>query len=304
MIDNLFLEVIKMKEYPLHKYLISLLKSYDYEVKHTMDFIYATHLEPTAEVCLAAHLDTVWRTPPEDDGYIYDAEKDIMIGLEEGIGADDRAGVYIVLKLLESGHRPSGIIFTHDEEIGGRGAYALIGAVPEPTANFKYILQLDRQGKDDCVFYDCDNIEFTKYIESFGWKTQRGTMSDISIIAPAWKIAAVNVSVGYFNEHFDNEYVKPKYIEFNIISRVEHMLADAEYALSFSYIKKVYTMPVNDWKRYPADAKPFTFKGDSDTCYYCGRDIINGITMTGFYETYMICRHCAEKHHPQPKKKN
>ena len=29
----------------------------------------------------------------------------------------------------------------------------------------KAIFQLDRCGSDDCVFYDCDNPDFTKYVE-------------------------------------------------------------------------------------------------------------------------------------------
>lgn len=301
--DNLFLDILQMKEYHLHNYLVSLLKSYDYSVKHEREFIYAINtIDKGAEVCLIAHLDTVWKLPPEDDGYIYDKQRDIMMGLEEGLGADDRAGVYIIVKLLEAGWRPQGIVFTHDEEVGGLGAYSLIGSIPIPDINFKYLIQIDRQGKDDCVFYDCDNEAFTRYVEGFGWKTQKGTMSDISIIAPAWGIAAVNVSAGYFNEHFDNEYVKPKYILNDIIPRLSHMLADAEHAKSFTYIQKdKRKTQYHSWSKVHQNYDDIYNKviGDSNSCYYCGIQMTIGIEMQNFDGIYFICPKCSDKHHPK-----
>ena len=72
----------------------------------------------------------------------------------------------------------------------------------------KAIFQLDRRGSDECVFYDCDNPDFIKYVESFGFKEAYGSFSDISIIAPAWGVAAANLSVGYYLEHSNAEYLK------------------------------------------------------------------------------------------------
>ena len=52
-----------------------------------------------------------------------------------------------------------------------------------------------------CIYLKVRSKKFEKYITGFGFKTQLGTFTDISIIAPAWKVAAVNLSVGYINEH-------------------------------------------------------------------------------------------------------
>jgi hypothetical protein len=63
------------------------------------------------------------------------------------------------------------------------------------------MIELDRQGRDDAVFYDCDNPEFEEYITKFDFVSDWGTYSDISTIAPSWECAAVNLSIGYFDEH-------------------------------------------------------------------------------------------------------
>jgi hypothetical protein len=61
---------------------------------------------------------------------------------------------------------------------------------------------------NDAVFYSCDNEEFTNFVtDCTGFKVANGSFSDISIIAPAAKIAAVNLSCGYYCAHTLNEYV-------------------------------------------------------------------------------------------------
>ena len=65
----------------------------------------------------------------------------------------------------------------------------------------------DRRGTNDAVFYNCDNPDFTEFVCSFGFKENHGSFSDISVIAPYLKTAAVNISVGYFNEHRLHEMI-------------------------------------------------------------------------------------------------
>ena len=47
--------------------------------------------------------------------------------------------------------------------------------------DIKYIIEFDRRGENDCVFQDCGNETFMNYVESFGFKTARGSYSDISL---------------------------------------------------------------------------------------------------------------------------
>ena len=99
-----------------------------------------------------------------------------------------------------------------------------------------YIIEFDRKGNNDAVFYDCDNHDFTKFVESFGFEENYGSFSDISVIAPALGVAAVNLSSGYYNPHQTHEYVS-LYDMHSIIDRAEKMLL-AE-SKQFEYVKKV-----------------------------------------------------------------
>lgn len=156
-------------------------------------------------VALVAHLDTIFSQPPDEDYIFYDKEANVIWSPEGGCG-DDRLGVFGILKLIHKGYRPT-VIFTTGEEAGGIGASSLILDFPQAPENLKYIIELDRQGIDDCVFYRCNNFDFIKHIESFGFKKDWGSFSDISIICPTWGIAGVNLSIGYLNEHSYSETV-------------------------------------------------------------------------------------------------
>ena len=183
-------------------------------------------------VGLVAHLDTVFKHPPQD--IFYDRVKNVMWS-PDGLGADDRAGVYSIVQILKTGLRPT-VIFTTDEELGCIGAEKLIEQMPEVPTELKYIIQLDRRGSDDCVFYSCNNPKFDDYVESFGFVTNFGSFSDISIICPKWNVAGVNLSIGYYDEHSISEtlYIGQMY---NTIKKVKRMLEDAANAPSFVYIE-------------------------------------------------------------------
>ena len=90
-------------------------------------------------------------------------------------------------------HKPY-ILFTEDEEVGGVGAKKFAAAYDkneiEPI-DVKYLIELDRKGCNDMVFYECDNEEFEKYIGKFGWDSRYGTYSDICSVAPVIGKAAV-----------------------------------------------------------------------------------------------------------------
>ena len=195
----------------------------------TNDYIIAVGDIP---VGLVAHLDTVFKHPPQN--IFYDRVKNVMWS-PDGLGADDRAGVYAIVQLLKAGLRPT-VIFTTDEELGCLGADKLVVQIPDAPTELKYIIQLDRRGADDCVFYNCNNPSFDEYVESFGFVTNFGSFSDISSICPIWRVAGVNLSIGYYDEHSVSEtlYIGQMY---NTIRKVKRMLEVAKDAPSFEYIE-------------------------------------------------------------------
>jgi hypothetical protein len=244
MIDTLEYEnfefLVKQTEASLKQCLSYFCHNHYKNVIETKDYIVGIG---DAEIALLAHLDTVHMTPVKS--LYHDQEKDVLWS-PEGLGADDRAGVYAAMLLVlfgESKGKLPHVIFTTGEELGGIGANAL-AQIPCPFDNLKYIIQLDRRGKDECVFYRCNNEDFIHYIESFGFKESLGTYTDISFICPAWKICGVNLSVGYENEHSFGEYLNFSDLQ-NTIQKVKVMLMEEniphfEYSEFFSNICKCY----------------------------------------------------------------
>ena len=223
---NAFKQLASMSQKTLKKSLTPLLQKAGYNPIETDSYIYA---EGQIPVALVAHLDTVFKFPPKE--FYYDRELN-TIWSPDGLGADDRAGVYGILQIIRSGLRPH-IIFTTDEEKGGLGAYDL-AEEDCPFENLCYIIELDRQGSCDCVFYDCLNIDFINYVESFGFMKDYGTFSDISILCPFWEVAGVNLSIGYKNEHSYSETFNVSHF-FSTVNKVKKMLK-AENIPNFGYI--------------------------------------------------------------------
>ena len=231
-----FEQLCALSQSALKKTLSTYIRTKYKTVVETEDYIYA---EGTIPIALCAHMDTVFKTPATE--VYYDRQKNVIFS-PMGLGADDRAGVYAILQIIKRGLRPH-IIFTTDEEIGARGAIAL-SHEDCPFENLRYIIQLDRRGANDCVFYDCDNPEFVRYVETFGFVEAFGSFSDISMICPAWKVAGVNLSVGYRDEHSVSEVLFVGHL-LNTIDKTINMLQDDD-TTKFEYIPCKY----NSWYKY------------------------------------------------------
>lgn len=210
-------KLVSLTEKEMHQSMGQYLKSKYQKVEITKEYIMATGDIPIA---LVAHMDTVFKNPVSN--LYYDQQKGVLWS-PEGLGADDRAGIFAILKIIQEGLRPS-VILTTGEEVGGVGASALCEKYPTcPIEGLKYLIQLDRRGTNDCVFYDCYCPEFVDYIEKFGFCERMGSFSDISFLMPQWEIVGVNLSVGYEDEHSISEtlHINPL---MDTIRKVKHML--------------------------------------------------------------------------------
>ncbi len=196
-----------------------------------------------APIMLLAHMDTVHEKPVK---HICKSLDGNILMSPQGIGGDDRCGVYALAKVHEASPVKPWLLFTCDEEIGGLGAEKFVadyrkGKMPEGLDTMKLLVEIDRNGKKDAVYYSCDNPEFEKYITSKGFITAYGTFSDISVIAPAMCVAAVNLSSGYYNAHTLHEYINRKHID-AVIKSVIEIVADVTKPdfPKYKYIEKSY----------------------------------------------------------------
>lgn len=225
-----FIAICKKSQSELKSYLKKRLKKKYPEVKSEFGFLFAKGELP---VLLVAHLDTVHTTLPVN--VISEVDK---IYSPQGIGGDDRCGVYEILQIINT-HKCS-VLFCEDEEKGASGSKDFLES--EYTKDFKpnYIIELDRMGNHDAVFYDCDNQKFTDFIVDDGdWTENFGSFSDISYLAPGLGVAAVNLSSGYYKAHTKDEYVVPSEMD-DIIRRVKKLLDRTTDADKYEYIEASY----------------------------------------------------------------
>lgn len=196
---------------------------------------------------LASHLDVKFGYPPDE------VEEDTIDGItvyrgyratEQGkvpsvLGADDRNGVWTMLKLIEDGKTQWGYIFSKEEENHRLGARALkaSGLLGKYINDIAYFIQVDRRNKSDIVHYQLDelegyprshnNREFVAKLNTFtGYDVKNGGLTDIIEYCTATKICGINISAGYHNEHTANEYSVIEYVNNlpgTIIKLIDHL---------------------------------------------------------------------------------
>lgn len=187
------------------------------------------------------------------------------ISSPQGIGGDDRCGIYMISKIIEKHH--CSVLFTEDEEIGGVGADKFVHHSCLNGLEFNYAIELDRRGKNDAVFYECDNPEFEDFITEDGdWKIDFGSYSDICDVAPALGCAAVNLSCGYYNAHTKNEYVVFSEMEANI-KKVCKLIERTTENDKFEYIEAKHR-----WGKYEMyggwNSEYYDYSSDVQYCFW------------------------------------
>jgi hypothetical protein len=169
------------------------------------------------KMMFAAHLDVKRKFSPMDRLI----EKNGTVTREKGIlGADDRAGVAIILNLLkEVGNirtiPPFKFVFTVGEEQGQYGAEAID---PEFFEDVSFGISLDRKNCKDIVYrsnsQEYSTLEFAEgvarvssriFSKENAFIPCQGGVSDLSVWSEKDARPCVNLSVGYFDEHTDDE---------------------------------------------------------------------------------------------------
>lgn len=199
-------------------------------------------------IMLIAHLDTVHK---EGVQQICKTQNGNILMSPQGIGGDDRCGVFALVKVHRTVEKKPWLLFTCDEEIGGVGAEKFCehhrkGKLPKELDELKALVEIDRKGELDAVYYECGNEEFEEYITSKGFVTDWGSFSDISVIGPELGVAAVNLSSGYYNAHTLHEYINRAHLN----ATIEKVIGIVEDAASEDFPKYEY---ISAWDRDDRD---------------------------------------------------
>lgn len=162
---------------------------------------------------------------------------------------DDRNGVALITSRMGT---DAMLIFLKGEEVGCMGAIALSEDYPElemifgPDNALQCLIEVDRKGINEVVFYDLDYPEFENLFLTKYEKNISHAWTDITVLGPMWNIAAANVSAGYYKEHTDYEHTSLEDLETAFI-KLRHMV--------FRFNGRVS-------RNFP----PFEYRGKSSTC--------------------------------------
>ena len=200
-----------------------------------------------------------------------------------GLGADDRAGINIIM----NHHEELNFLFTRDEEIGRKGAQALMN-----HGNFKTKL-----GAVSCIIQlDCTGHKVVRG-EIHGY-CQKDMMDDIKIVIPDIKDtrgsysdldeftsmkAGVNLSVGYYKQHTKSEHLI--ITEYTFVNMIIPQLNEGMTGDYKPPVKKVYTNYTHKYtKKKDKQLVPVKKKEKTNSVEYVA--LKHGYMINGVYHFY------------------
>ena len=179
----------------------------------------------SARVLIACHTDTVHRVQGMQvisrTGNTLALDKGKVNLLSNCLGADDTAGVYAAIRMIQTGVKAT-YVFHRDEETGGRGSNWLADTYPEWFKRFDVCLSLDRRGTSDIITSQfggrtASDVFAWSLAEELGMnhKPCAGIFTDSANYAHIVPECS-NLSVGYQSEHTSAESLNEEYLE-NVI---------------------------------------------------------------------------------------
>jgi len=162
--------------------------------------------------CLIAHTDLHPNlTHPTPENLEYDGGK---FSSPTGLGADDRAGIFAINRLLLKYPGKFMVLFPDKEEVGllGSTAFTKTAAFKEFDQHASMYISIDRRrgwkGEKAIATYGSDNTNLNKWVAALtGREIVTGSSTDCKALASAStaKIPCFNFSCGYTREHSKSE---------------------------------------------------------------------------------------------------
>lgn len=192
--------------------------------------------------CLAAHMDQVQENHSKD--FMVFEHGDTVFafsskcGAQQGLGADDKNGIFICLECLRK-YDVLKVAFFVGEETG------CVGSNKVDLTFFKdcrFIVQPDRKGGKDLITEmfcgDVCSEDFVKAIgaDKFGYKHDLGSITDVGeLVERGVGISCLNLSCGYYNPHSDKEITSLSELE-NCLNFVQHIVETCVEVFPFEYV--------------------------------------------------------------------
>ena len=177
--------------------------------------IYVTKGISDTYPCIAAHMDEVHHHASDYTPVSFAVDGDFIImgwsklkGGSDGLGADDKNGIYIALQALMDFDIMKAVFFV-GEEIG------CVGSSRADLAFFsdcRFVIECDRRGNSDFITSISGDLCSDEFIQDcrigdFGYHEEFGLMTDVDTLKNnGLGISCCNISCGYYNPHTKYEY--------------------------------------------------------------------------------------------------
>lgn len=190
--------------------------------------MYITKGKAETYPCVVAHLDQVEFNRSKDFQCV--ETDDIIFGYSpslrafQGIGGDDKNGIWVALKCLEK-YDVLKVAFFVEEENGCVGSSQCNLGFFEDV---RFVLQCDRLGYNNLITSIYNKIASDDFLADtsywkFGYKTTRGMLTDVAVLSESVNVSMLNISCGYYNPHTDEEFTCKKDL-MNCLSFVENVI--------------------------------------------------------------------------------
>lgn len=144
-----------------------------------------------SSILAIAHTDTIHQ---DRDYFAVDTKSGLVICPH----LDDRLGVHTILDYLPSLGVKFDTLLTEGEE-----SFNSTAQLFRTKKQYNWVVEFDRRGTD-AVLYDYDGDGWQKVVKQY-FPIGQGSFSDISTLEVGCK--ALNVGIGYHNEHCDDSYM-------------------------------------------------------------------------------------------------
>ena len=202
-------------EKPMRKLLKKLCKQYGADVeKDKKGNLLVTKGKAKTYPCICAHMDQVQHAHSEDFTVL--RVGDVIMGYspksmaQQGLGADDKNGLWIALSLLRE-RRVLKCAFFMGEEVGCIGSSAVD---MEFFKDCRFCIQPDRRNGGDLITNIGGKLCSDAFLEAldgklYGYLPTDGLSTDVGTLAQRGVgISCVNISCGYYHPHTDHECTK------------------------------------------------------------------------------------------------
>lgn len=239
--------------------------------------IYVTKGDATTYPCICAHLDQVQRKHSKDFEVFMSGDVVFAYSAksmeQQGLGADDKNGIWIALELLEQLDVLKCAFFV-GEEIGCVGSQM---ADMEFFKDVRYCIQPDRRNGGDLITNICCDICSQDFLDAidykdFGYKPTSGLMTDVETLCEKGVgVSCINISCGYYNPHTDEE-----------CTRWSELCNALDFAMHICK-KLVDTYPHEYTHEYPKYYGGYNWKG---YVYYGNKSLDSYSDYDDWYESY------------------